>query len=124
MIRRNDPVLVPARYCATLVVIGLLTLPVRADSLTELVDVVYLVEVAGYCSLVDDSVVRGFRRERRRIIDASNFSQSQIESANATAWKMAHAEWQNRGLGGFRAWCRDEGTAAAEHFRNLAGDSP
>jgi hypothetical protein len=39
------------------------------------------------------------------------------------AWKMAHAEWQNRGLGGFRNWCRTEGMEAADFFRNIAGES-
>mgnify|MGYP007063836376 CR=1 FL=1 len=27
-------------------------------------------------------------------------------------WQLAHAEWQNRGLGGFRAWCAGEGREA------------
>ena len=32
------------------------------------------------------------------------------------ATREAHWEWQNRGLGGFRGWCRKQGQAAAQRF--------
>ncbi len=89
------------------------------DPLTRLV---YLAEVTSYCSLADERVVRGFRRERDRIVAERNFDQDHIEQARMTAWKLAHAEWQNRGLGGFRNWCRTEGEDAAALFRSLAQD--
>jgi hypothetical protein len=31
-------------------------------------------------------------------------------------WTDADLEWGNRGLGGFRNWCRTEGIAAARRF--------
>jgi hypothetical protein len=34
-------------------------------------------------------------------------------------WKEAHLEWQNRGLGGFRGWCRTEATEAAARFKAI-----
>lgn len=91
---------------------------VSDDALTRLV---YLAEVTSYCSLADERVVRGFRRERDRIVAEQGMDEKSIEQARMTGWKLAHAEWQNRGLGGFRNWCRTEGADAAEHFRSLAG---
>jgi hypothetical protein len=119
MTRVNDPAGIRARGLASLLLTLLLVSPVRAGFLEELVQTLYLSEVAGYCSLIDESVALGFRHERKRIIDSGGLSRSQVDSANAKAWKLSHAEWQNRGLGGFRAWCRDEGIAAAEYFRKI-----
>lgn len=42
-------------------------------------------------------------------------------SSCARAWQDAHAEWRNRGLGGFRAWCRGDARRTAER---LAADAP
>ncbi len=32
------------------------------------------------------------------------------------AWNEAHWEWENRGLGGFKAWCRNEAADAAQRL--------
>ncbi|KAA3631009.1 MAG: hypothetical protein DWQ08_05435 [Proteobacteria bacterium] len=93
-----------------------------ADAVEQLVRIAYLAEVASYCSLVDDAVTRGFRIERDRIVEAGNLGPAEIESARTRAWRMGHEEWQNRGLGGFRGWCRGEGTEAARFFRRIAGE--
>jgi hypothetical protein len=90
----------------------------------DLVRTLYLAEVANYCALVDENVAAGFRRERDRIIERDEVSPADYEQARSLAWKMGHAEWQNRGLGGFRNWCRTEGTQAAEFFRKLAPPPP
>ncbi|MCZ7598947.1 MAG: hypothetical protein M5U09_16245 [Gammaproteobacteria bacterium] len=88
--------------------------------LDELVHTMYLAEVTNYCSLVDEAVIDGFRRETGRIIAGDDISEKEIESARSEAWQMGHAEWQNRGLGGFRNWCRTEGMEAADFFRSKA----
>lgn len=88
--------------------------------LGELVHTMYLAEVTNYCSLVDEAVINGFRRETGRIIADEDISEKEIESVRSEAWQMGHAEWQNRGLGGFRNWCRTEGVEAADFFRSKA----
>jgi hypothetical protein len=76
----------------------------------------YEIEVAGYCGLVDDAVAAGFRRQVERILDGAEVAQDTLNELRGKAWQAANAEWQNRGLGGFRGWCRNEGRAAAERF--------
>jgi hypothetical protein len=83
----------------------------------------YEYEVAGYCSLVTADVAAGFERQAARVLaDAQtnhgSIDQATIDHVRGKAWQAAHWEWQNRGLGGFRAWCRNEGKAAAERFLN------
>ncbi len=76
----------------------------------------YEIEVAGYCGLVSDTVAVGFRRQVKRILGDSVVEQETLNDIRGKAWQAAHWEWQNRGLGGFRGWCREEGQAAAERF--------
>ncbi|GJL80670.1 MAG: hypothetical protein DHS20C01_03040 [marine bacterium B5-7] len=88
-------------------------------TLELLTQIVYRVEVASYCGLVDESVARGFRARRDAIIENGNINDNEIEKANANAWKAANAEWQNRGLGGFKNWCRTEGLESARYFKDI-----
>ena len=76
----------------------------------------YEIEVAGYCGLISDAVAAGFRRQEKRILGNSVVEQETLDVIRGKAWQAAHWEWQNRGLGGFRGWCRKEGHAAAERF--------
>ncbi len=105
-------------------ILGLALLAATADALPDsasaLTNSVYRLEVAGYCSLVDERVAAGFRLERDRIVADQSLDSAAIERSRMTAWQMAHAEWQNRGLGGFRNWCRTEGAEAAAYFRAIA----
>ncbi len=87
----------------------------------ELSSVFYDFEVAGYCGLVTNAVGRGFRREADRLIERDGLDRETVNRLRGDAWQAAHAEWQNRGLGGFRNWCRTEGSAAARRF---SGKSP
>ncbi len=97
--------------------------PAFAETPTGLTLSAYRLEVAGYCSLGDDAVATGFRIERDRLIARDRLDRESVERARMSAWQMAHAEWQNRGLGGFRNWCRTEGQGAARHFRDIATSS-
>jgi hypothetical protein len=98
----------------------LLALPVEAvlDMPTReaLQEAYYEIEVAGYCGLVSEAVAAGFRRRVDRILGDTVIEQETLNTIRGKAWQAAHWEWQNRGLGGFRAWCRNEGKAAAEGF--------
>jgi hypothetical protein len=78
----------------------------------------YEYEVAGYCSLITAGVAAGFERQVARVLGDAEVDQATIDRVRGEAWQAAHWEWQNRGLGGFRAWCRNEGRAAAERFLN------
>lgn len=91
------------------------------EAYSELSRVFYDFEVAGYCGLVTQSVGQGFRRQANRLIEQDGLDQDTVNRLRGDAWQEAHAEWQNRGLGGFRNWCRTEGSAAAERF---SGQNP
>ena len=70
----------------------------------ELAKAFYDFEVAGYCGLVTDDVGNGFRREAKRLISRDAVDADTVTHLRGKAWQAAHAEWQNRGLGGFRNW--------------------
>lgn len=109
--------------------IGLLLLLATAapaeplEGYPELSSVFYDFEVAGYCGLVTNAVGRGFRREAERLIERDDLDRDTINRLRGDAWQAAHAEWQNRGLGGFRNWCRTEGSAAALRFTGKSPES-
>ena len=92
--------------------------PAELDAATRaaLQETYYEYEVAGYCSLVTADVAAGFERQEARVLADAEVDQATIDHVRGKAWQAAHWEWQNRGLGGFRAWCRNEGKAAAERF--------
>ncbi len=83
---------------------------------TELSSVFYDFEVASYCGLVTDAVGNGFRRDAKKLISRDTIDSDIVTHLRGKAWQAAHAEWQNRGLGGFKNWCRNEGRAAAARF--------
>ncbi len=82
----------------------------------ELSAVFYDLEVVGYCGLVSDAVDNGFRREAKRLDSRDAVDSETVTHLRGKAWQTAHDEWQNRGLGSFRNWCRNEGRAAADRF--------
>ena len=91
------------------------TFPAHADS--ELVLLYYDLEIASYCGLVDDQVVLGFQALLLEKKESEQLTKSEMEQARMQAWKEAHREWENRGLGGFRSWCKNEATQAAQRLR-------
>ena len=107
--------LCPALLC-------LLLLPGRAagdgavPGWNKLVYVMYRVEVTNYCGLTSDEVIAGFRLQRDAVLDAYPLTKSRIDSARSEAGKLVHWEWGNRGLGGFRQWCRNDATRYADQF--------
>ena len=85
---------------------------------------VYDFEVASLCGLVSEPVRRGFHRHLQQLVDAAGLDRAAFEQARMRGWTAADREWANRGLGGFRGWCRSEGAAAAAAFERHAAESP
>lgn len=105
-------VLTYASHCAATESIGL---PPPDSPLSLLV---YKMEVLNYCGLIDDEVSKGFKQQRDHIILSQNLTPEDVQKARLEGWKFGLAEWQNRGLGGFKRWCNTEGREIAEYFRN------
>ena len=79
---------------------------------------VYKMEVLNYCGMIDDEVSEGFKQRRDHIITSKNLSPEAVQNARMEGWKSGLAEWQNRGLGGLRNWCKTDGKEIAGYFRN------
>jgi len=80
-------------------------------------DVVYDYAVSSYCGTLTPEVDAGFRAELRDVTAASGLSADEAKKQRIAGWVAADREWANRGLGGYRAWCQDEGVTAAGRFR-------
>lgn len=87
--------------------------PALADTRERLVQLHYDLEVAAYCGLVSENVLSGFRSALQYETENADLSQREVELARMQAWKEAHLEWQNRGLGGFRNWCANDAMEGA-----------
>ena len=79
---------------------------------------VYKMEVLNYCGLIDNEISAGFKQRRNNIILRQNLTSEDVQKARSEGWKFGLAEWQNRGLGGFRNWCKTDGKEIAGYFRN------
>ena len=85
-----------------------------------LADVVYEFAVTSYCGTLTPEVEAGFRKELARLTAAGGFDDEAARQHRIQGWIAAEREWRNRGLGGQRAWCADEGQRAVRHFRAIA----
>lgn len=91
--------------------------PARAAALhPELYAAFYDFSVCDYCGLVTREVHDGFSDRTAALIAAGRISEEVVRKVRIRAWTDADLEWGNRGLGGFRGWCRTEGEAAARRF--------
>jgi len=89
----------------------------KFDNLTE---AVYFFEVTLYCGLATDAVIKGYRHLENGFRQTHNLTSEEVDKQRGKGWNLAHAEWQNRGLGGFRAWCATEGREAANALSSFA----
>ena len=87
----------------------------------ELVAVYYRLEVTNYCGLASAQVLAGFKVINSRLLDKYAFSKEQLNAIRGEAWAAGYKEWDNRGLGGFRRWCKNEGQRYAAEFIELVG---
>ncbi len=86
---------------------------------SDLEQVLYEMGVIGYCGLSSDAVAKGFDRELGQIIDRRNIDRKGLQDAKNRVMTMVEWEWDNRGLGGFRGWCRTEGESAVKRFLSI-----
>ena len=82
----------------------------------EIKRVSYMYNVAEYCGLNTGEVYDGYRREMRRLTREGRLPESTVRWLRIDGIVAADLEYDNRGLGGFRNWCRTEGVEAARHF--------
>ena len=85
----------------------------KLHKFNNLTDVVYFFEVTLYCGLATDAVIRGYHHLEDGFRRTHHLTSEEMDEQRGKGWNLAHAEWQNRGLGGFRAWCATEGREAA-----------
>ena len=74
---------------------------------------IYLVET---CGLLTAEVLRGFELARDERLSAEGLDAAAARTARIDAGVAFDLEFQNRGLGGNRPWCRQNGKAAALAF--------
>lgn len=84
--------------------------------MADLVTVIYGMNVAAQCGLVDRLVFDGYRHRVQAQILRHGLTQIDIRRAWIAADIAFELEYGNRGLGGQRNWCRTEGIDAARDF--------
>jgi len=82
----------------------------------EIKKVAYMYNVTEYCSLNTFEVYDGYRREMRHLTREGRLPESTVRWLRIDGIVAADLEFENRGLGGIRNWCRTEGLDAARHF--------
>jgi len=82
----------------------------------EIKQVVYMYSVTEYCGLNTREVYDGYRREMRHLTRQERLPESTVRWLRIHGMMAADLEYDDRGLGGFRKWCRTEGLDAARHF--------
>jgi hypothetical protein len=82
----------------------------------EIKQVVYMYSVTEYCGLNTGEVYDGYRREVRHLTRQGRLPESTVRWLRIHGMLAADLEYDDRGLGGFRKWCRTEGLDAARHF--------
>ncbi len=68
------------------------------------------------CGLLTAEVERGFELARDERLRREALNEAGARSARIEANVAFDLEWQNRGLGGSRPWCRQDGKEAALAF--------
>jgi len=81
----------------------------------------YDAEILGYCGFGGAAAVAGHRREVSDAVADYGVPRAALEQTRMRAWADAYREWQNRGLGGFRAWCATEGARAQQRLDAYGG---
>ncbi|MCC6471777.1 MAG: hypothetical protein IT563_25915 [Alphaproteobacteria bacterium] len=76
--------------------------------------------MAEQCGLLTDRAEQGFEAEERRLARAEKLDAEGITKARIAAGVAFASEYQNRGLGGARGWCRTEGADAVRRFEAAA----
>ena len=85
----------------------------RADAYFQLH---YDYEVATHCGRVSPEVERAFRVKRADADDTSHMDVSTRKALRIRAYAEAAREYDNRGLGGHRAWCDTDGAVGVRRI--------
>lgn len=103
--------------------IGLLSLVLIADVVADehnrsdpYYALIYDFEVAQFCGLVNKRTHDSFWAKRKSIEEKSERTTSQLRQTRINAMAAADIEYANRGLGGYRPWCQNEGRAGVERI--------
>lgn len=83
---------------------------------SEIKQVVYRYSVTEYCGLNTVEVYDGYRMQLRHMTRDGRLPESTVRWLRIHGMLAADLEYDDRGLGGFRNWCRTEGIDAARHF--------
>jgi hypothetical protein len=76
----------------------------------------YELLVVENCGLLNAELRRGSELELRDRLGQERLGDEEVEAARTQAGLAFEREWHNRGLGGSRPWCREEGKRAALAF--------
>lgn len=107
--------------CATVVAAAVASFAAMAGAESrsrgaELKQVAYMYGVTEYCGLNSAEVHDGYRRQMRALTRRGGLPESTVRWLRIRGAIDADLEYGDRGLGGFRGWCRTEGVDAARHF--------
>jgi len=81
---------------------------------------IYDHEVAAECGLLSADARGSFRRARDDLAARSNLEPDALKALRLSAIVRAMREYDNRGLGGYKAWCKQDGKAGVA--RIIAAD--
>jgi hypothetical protein len=76
--------------------------------------------VVDQCGLSNESIIVGYRAEYAAVVARDALDEAAQREARLAALIAFDYEYQNRGLGGSKAWCRTEGVAGAERLAAFA----
>ena len=110
-----------------LMLVTLLAIPITwaaEQAHPALTEIYYQREVIGYCGLGAQGLKQGFYKDLAALMEQHNLHETDKLPAQDQAYKDAYAEWNNRGLGGFRKWCQTEGFDAVERFSGVRLQAP
>lgn len=82
----------------------------------ELFKVYYDANVLEYCGMLTRQSSGGFRWSRDALILRDTMTEDQYRNVRISAYTAADVEYENRGLGGYKGWCRTEGKGAYDRF--------
>lgn len=91
--------------------------------------IAYMYGVVEYCGLNSAEVFDGYLRETSYVRRRDGITDPVARWLRIRGLTAADLEYGDRGLGGYRNWCRTEGLDSARHFlefrdQSMAGEGP
>lgn len=83
---------------------------------------IYDYEVALICGLGGAAMQQAYKQARARLEAASPLDAEELTRRRVHAMAAAEIEYNNRGLGGYRPWCRTEGRSGVDRIMRAAQD--